>query len=75
MKNEKTCNIIQDLLPNYIDNLTNEETNIFIEEHLDTCNNCKNILENMKNIELIIRCRKVPEKAIILVKKKMYNIL
>ena len=49
MKNEKDCNIIQDLLPNYIDNLTNEETNIFIEEHLDTCNNCKNILKNMKN--------------------------
>ena len=49
MKNERDCKIIQDLLPNYIENLTNEETNIFIEEHLNTCNNCKNILENMKN--------------------------
>ena len=27
--------------------------------------------ENMKNIELIMRCRKVPEKAIILVKKRI----
>ena len=49
MKNEKNCKIIQDLLPNYIENLTNEETNIFIEEHLNTCSNCKNILENMQN--------------------------
>lgn len=49
MKSEINCKIIQDLLPNYIENLTNEETNIFIEEHLSTCNNCKNILENMKN--------------------------
>ena len=49
MKNERNCKIIQDLLPNYIENLTNKDTNIFIEEHLNTCNNCKNILENMKN--------------------------
>ena len=49
MKNEKNCKIIQDLLPNYIENLTNEETNIFIEEHLNTCSNCKIILENMRN--------------------------
>ena len=49
MENEKICKIVQDLLPNYIENLTSEETNIFIEEHLNTCSNCKNILENMKN--------------------------
>ena len=50
MKNERDCKIIQDLLPNYIENLTNEETNIFIEEHLNTCSNCKIIFENMKLI-------------------------
>ena len=45
MENEKICKIVQDLLPNYIENLTSEETNIFIEEHLNTCSNCKNIYE------------------------------
>ena len=49
MENEKICKIVQDLLPNYIENLTSKETNIFIEGHLNTCSNCKNILENMKN--------------------------
>lgn len=48
MKNNKDCKIVQDLLPNYIENLTNEETNNFIEEHLKNCNECQIILENMK---------------------------
>ena len=34
MKEINECKIVQDLLPNYIENLTNEETNKYIEEHL-----------------------------------------
>ena len=30
MKEKKDCKIVQDLLPNYNENLTNEETNKFI---------------------------------------------
>ncbi len=45
---ERDCKIVQDLLPNYIENLTNEETNKYIEEHLDTCKDCKKIYDNMK---------------------------
>ena len=63
MKNEKNCKIIQDLLPNYIENLTNEETNIFIEGHLNTCSNCKIILENMKNDLKIIIYIEITEKS------------
>ena len=37
MKEKRDCKIIQDLLPNYIEKLTNEETNNFIEEHLKEC--------------------------------------
>ena len=48
MKEKRNCKIVQDLLPNYIENLTNEETKNFIEEHLKECNECKNILENMQ---------------------------
>ena len=44
----KGCKIIQDLLPNYIEGLTNEETNSFIEKHLNECENCKKLLNNMK---------------------------
>lgn len=45
---ERDCKIVQDLLPNYIEKLTNEETNKFIEEHLKTCEECKKIYDNMK---------------------------
>ena len=36
MKEKKDCKIVQDLLPNYIEKLTNEETNNFIEEPVIT---------------------------------------
>lgn len=48
MKEKRECKIIQDLLPNYIEDLTNEETNHFIEEHLKECDECQKMLENMK---------------------------
>lgn len=34
MKEKNKCKIIQDLLPSYMDNLTEKETNQYIEEHL-----------------------------------------
>ena len=46
---EKECKIIQDLLPNYIENLTSVETNEFIENHFEECKDCKRILENMQS--------------------------
>lgn len=48
MSEKKDCKIVQDLLPNYIEKLTNEETNNYIENHLKECNECKIVLENMQ---------------------------
>ena len=48
MKEKRNCKIVQDLLPNYIENLTNEETNHFIEEHLKECPECQHIFDNMQ---------------------------
>ena len=42
---KKECKIVQDLLPSYVDKLTNEETNQYIEEHLKEC---KELLESVK---------------------------
>ena len=53
MKEKRDCKIVQDLLPNYIEKLTNEETNKFIEEHLKECDECQKVLENMqKNLNI-----------------------
>ncbi len=47
MKSKQNCKIVQDLLPNYIEKLTNEETNHFIENHIENCEECTNVLKNM----------------------------
>jgi len=41
MTKEIRCSVVQDLLPNYIEKLTSEETNQVIRVHLDTCIECK----------------------------------
>lgn len=45
--NNRDCKIVQDLLPNYIENLTDEITNEYIEEHIATCAECAQVLKDM----------------------------
>lgn len=47
--NKKECKIVQDLLPNYIENLTNNETKEFIINHLNNCTECNEIYNNINN--------------------------
>lgn len=44
----KECNIIQDLLPLYIDGLTSQESNDMIQQHTEGCRECKNQLSHMQ---------------------------
>jgi len=67
MKEKRDCKIVQDLLPNYIEKLTNEETNQYMEGHLKECKDCKKILENMeKNFDIDTKREK---REIIYIKK------
>lgn len=47
MKNNLTCELVQDLLPSYIDGLTSDITNGAVREHISHCDRCKATLENM----------------------------
>lgn len=47
MKKIKECEIVKDLLPSYIDKVTNESSNAFIEQHLNDCEDCRKILKDM----------------------------
>lgn len=47
MKN-KDCELVRDLLPSYIDNLTSDETNEFIELHIKNCPECKACLDELQ---------------------------
>ncbi|MGL4910943.1 MAG: zf-HC2 domain-containing protein [Romboutsia sp.] len=42
------CEIIKDLLPSYVDELTSNESNIEIEKHLESCSSCKKEFDKMK---------------------------
>lgn len=64
----KNCKIVQDLLPNYIEKLTNSETNEFIESHLNECAECKNMLDNMKK-ELDLSTTKRDKREVKYIKK------
>lgn len=45
------CEVIQDLLPLYIDGLTSETTDKVIAEHLEECEACRNLYRQMKEPE------------------------
>ena len=47
-KDKLPCELIQDLFPSYIDELTSDVTNQIVEKHIEDCNVCKNILIGMK---------------------------
>ena len=48
MEKKKECRIIEDLLPNYVEGLTNEVTNEFIDEHLKIIHNQEKEIDYMK---------------------------
>lgn len=45
MKNE--CYIVRDLLPSYIDQLCSEETSKFVKQHIDSCEHCAHLANQM----------------------------
>ncbi len=51
MKNELRCEVVQDLLPTYIDGLTSEGTSQMMKEHFSQCESCSKMLEHMKSGE------------------------
>ena len=48
MKHKLPCELIQDLFPSYIDDLTSDVTNILLEEHVKECEKCREILGRMQ---------------------------
>ena len=48
----KNCNIVQDLLPLYEEELLSEESVAFVNEHLDTCESCKKKWSTMQKFTI-----------------------
>lgn len=67
------CNIIQDLLPSYADEICSEDTRELVDEHIAECSECREKLEQMKNT--VITTGKAADKQIDYLKKVRSMIL
>lgn len=41
------CHVVQDLMPNYVDDLVNPDTKKDIEQHLETCESCRALYDQL----------------------------
>lgn len=41
------CNVVKDLIPLYIDGCCSEESEKIVKEHIENCDECKNVFEQM----------------------------
>lgn len=49
----KECNIIRDILPLFAEEMTSEDTNIFVREHLQHCLECSSVLESIRSGQIL----------------------
>ncbi len=63
MDKRENCKVVQDLLPNYIEKLTSEETNGYIEKHLEECDDCKKVYSSMLEDLKVDDCQKEKRKV------------
>ena len=78
MKTELPCAIVRDLLPSYVEGLTEEETTAAVKEHLEGCTDCRKRYETMtegetpavqdteKEVDYLKNLRKKNRKKVIL---------
>lgn len=48
MKHKLPCELVRDLFPTYIDELTSDVTNTWIKEHMEDCKECRTVLDTMR---------------------------
>ena len=43
------CDIVKDLMPLYIDDLLSENSKKFVEDHINSCESCKNYYDKLSS--------------------------
>ncbi|MBS6397801.1 MAG: zf-HC2 domain-containing protein [Clostridiales bacterium] len=70
---EIDCEMIQDLLPGYIDDVISDVSRDAVEQHLEACSACKAVYEDMSEaMEPVADRKKVPDFAGVLRKTERY---
>lgn len=63
MENKFSCNVINDLLPSYIDGICSEESKRIVEDHLQNCPSCKETYRAMCSEEAGVSASSSPAAA------------
>ena len=69
--NTISCNIIQDLIPLYIENMVSEDSKTLVEEHIAHCENCRIAVETMQRPVTRERDRMHDMKPLQAIKKRI----
>ena len=62
-----TCDVIQDLMPSYVDEICSRDTRELVDGHVSGCDQCRARLEHMKNTGIV--AEKASEKQVDYLKK------
>ncbi len=49
-----TCDIVKDLLPLYVDEVLSEDSRKLVDEHLESCSECKNYYNQLKDDDISV---------------------
>ncbi len=63
-----SCNVIQDLLPLYIEKLASKDSATLVEEHIKTCTVCKNRMRQMNDEAFLITTQNIVTRPLEVVK-------
>lgn len=71
MRNKQECEMVKDLLPNYIENLLSEQTKRYVEAHIVDCLECSKLFNEIKENRIIENeeCLNAEQSKIKLLKK------
>lgn len=72
MKNK--CNIVQDILPLYLENMISTDTKQFVDEHLSQCAECEKKLELLKTDMCVEKNYQVEEAPVQVINKIRWDI-
>ena len=56
------CNVVRDLIPLYIDECCSEESTTIVKEHIESCDACKKLLEDMSTPSNVVSASNAPSK-------------
>lgn len=75
--NKKECEIVKDLFPGYVEKTLRKGTNKFVEKHVETCEDCKKILDMLEEEKESEKKKEEEEKKVQAAKEidylKKYN--